>query len=131
MPRMTGRVLGALMQAPAQGLTPAELAGTLQVSRAAISGALQQLSLMGLSEPVPNPGERAARYRVQPDAWARLTEQGSRKIHTLHALAEEGLQDLPEGADPAPLEEMRDFYGLWLDLYPEVLRTWRERRGTP
>ncbi|GHG09333.1 hypothetical protein GCM10017783_22330 [Deinococcus piscis] len=128
MPRMTGRVLGALLQAPASGYTPAELAAELQVSRAAISGALQQLNLMGLSESVPNPGERAGRYRVRPGAWASVTEQGNRKLQTLHDLANEGLQVLPEGADPAALEEMRDFYALWLELFPNMLREWQERR---
>ena len=128
MPRMTGRVLGALLQAPATGHTPAELAGQLQVSRAAISGALQHLKLMGLSENVPNPGERAGRYRARPGAWAALTEQGNRKLQTLHGLADEGLQTLPEGADPIALEEMRDFYALWLELFPVMLREWQERR---
>ena len=45
MPRMVGRVLGALLQAPPTGFTPANLAESLQVSRAAISSALQQLLL--------------------------------------------------------------------------------------
>lgn len=128
MPRMAGRVLGALLQAPAGGNTPAELAETLQVSRAAISGALQQLALMGLTEAAPNPGERAGRYRMRPGAWAALTEQGNRKLQTLRDLAQEGLQSLPDGADPAALEEMRDFYALWLELFPDMLREWRERR---
>lgn len=128
MPRMAGRVLGALLQAPPTGHTPAELAETLGVSRAAISGALQHLALMGLSETAPSPGERAGRYRVRPGAWAALTEQGNRKLQTLRDLAQDGLHSLPDGADAAPLEEMRDFYALWLDLFPGMLREWQERR---
>lgn len=127
MSRMAGRVLGVLLIAPPQGSTPAELAAHLQVSRAAMTSALQQLTLMGLVESVPNPGERAGRYRVRPNAWATLTEQGQRKIHTLQTLAEEGLSQFPAGASRAPLEEMRDYYALWAELYPEVLRQWQER----
>ncbi|MFC6666742.1 GbsR/MarR family transcriptional regulator [Deinococcus radiopugnans] len=102
MPRAAGRVLGALLVAPAGGLTPAELAERLQASRAGISGAVKHLTLLGLAERAPNPGERADRFRVRPNAWATLTEQGNRKLQTLHDLAADGLQALPPGAEAAP-----------------------------
>lgn len=124
MPRAAGRVLGALLVAPAGGLTPAELAGRLQASRAGISGALKHLTLLGLAERAPNPGERADRFRVRPNAWATLTEQGNRKLQTLHDLAADGLRALPPGAEAAPLREMQRFYGHWLRLFPAVLEDW-------
>lgn len=126
MPRAAGRVLGALLVAPAGGMTPAELATALQSSRASISGAIKSLTLMGLAERAPNPGERADRFRVRPNAWATLTEQGNRKLQTLHDLAAEGLRALPPGADPTPLREMELFYGHWLRLFPAVLEEWHQ-----
>ncbi|CAM3582123.1 HTH marR-type domain-containing protein [Deinococcus saxicola] len=126
MPRTAGRVLGALLVAPAGGLTPAELAAALQASRASMSGAIKSLTLMGLAERVPNPGERADRFRVRPNAWATLTEQGNRKLQTLHDLAAEGLRALPPGADTAPLRETELFYGHWLRLFPAVLEEWHQ-----
>ncbi len=126
MPRAAGRVLGALLVAPSSGLTPAELAASLQSSRASMSGAIKYLTLMGLAERVPNPGERADRFRVRPNAWATLTKQGNRKLQTLHDLAAEGQRALPPGADPAPLREMQRFYGHWLRLFPAVLEEWHQ-----
>ncbi len=126
MPRAAGRVLGALLVAPPNGLTPAELAASLQSSRAGISGAVKHLMLVGLAERAPNPGERADRFRVRPNAWATLTEQGNRKLQTLHDLAAEGLRVLPPGADAAPLREMERFYGHWLRLFPAVLEEWHQ-----
>ena len=124
MPRAAGRVLGALLVAPVGGLTPAELAERLQASRAGISGAVKHLILLGLAERAPNPGERADRFRVRPNAWATLTEQGNRKLQTLHDLATDGLRALPPGAEAAPLREMQRFYGHWLRLFPAVLEEW-------
>ncbi|OLV18003.1 hypothetical protein BOO71_0007066 [Deinococcus marmoris] len=126
MPRAAGRVLGALLVAPSGGLTPAELAASLQASRASLSGAIKYLTLMGLAERAPNPGERADRFRVRPNAWATLTEQGNRKLQTLHDLAAEGLRALPQGADATPLREMERFYGHWLRLFPAVLEEWHQ-----
>lgn len=124
MPRVAGRVLGALLTAPPRGATAAELAERLQASRAGLSTALRHLTMMGLVERVPNPGERADRYRVRPNAWATLTEQGNRKLQLLHDLAQDGLRALPEGADPGALREMEQFYALWLRLFPSVLEEW-------
>ncbi|GGR39524.1 hypothetical protein GCM10008957_55420 [Deinococcus ruber] len=124
MPRVAGRTLGALLTAPADGMTAAELAATLHASRAGISTAVNHLTLMGLAERAPKRGERADRFRMRPNAWAVLTEQGNRKLETLHALALEGLNVLPEGADPGPLREMKGFYELWLRLFPGLLDEW-------
>ncbi|WP_165795313.1 GbsR/MarR family transcriptional regulator [Deinococcus koreensis] len=124
MPRVSGRVLGALLCAPPGGHTAAELAATLQSSRAGISTGLKHLTLMGFIEHAPNPGERADRFRVRPGAWATLTEQGNRKLETFVRLAEEGLAALPPGGDPGALREMGAFYRLWLELFPRVLEEW-------
>ncbi|GAA5532793.1 GbsR/MarR family transcriptional regulator [Deinococcus aluminii] len=126
MPRVAGRVLGALLTASPRGATAAELAELLQASRAGLSTALKHLTLMGLAERAPNPGERADRYRVRPNAWATLTEQGNRKLQLLHDLAQDGLRALPGDADPGPLREMEQFYALWLRLYPTVLEEWHQ-----
>lgn len=124
MPRVAGRTLGALLTAPPGGMTAAELAATLHASRAGVSTAVNHLTLMGLAERAPKRGERADRFRIRPNAWAILTEQGNRKLETMRALAEEGLRVLPDGADPGPLREMEGFYALWLRLFPGLLDEW-------
>ncbi|THF88708.1 hypothetical protein E7T09_05895 [Deinococcus sp. KSM4-11] len=124
MPRISGRVLGALLCGPPGGHTAAELSTQLQSSRAGVGTGLKHLTLMELIEHAPNPGERADRFRMRPNAWAILTEQGNRKLETLVQLADEGLAALPPGGDSGPLREMAAFYRLWLELFPSVLAEW-------
>lgn len=132
IPRVAGRVLGALLTAPPEGHTAADLAGLLRASRAGISTGLTYLTGVGLIERAPRPGERADRFRMRPHAWATLMEQGNRKLATLHDLAVEGQAVLPPGADPEPLREMESFYALWLRLFPSILERWHaaEREET-
>ena len=129
LPRMVGRTLGGLLTAPAQGASAAELAELLQASRASLSTALRQLTLMGLIEQLPKAGGREQRYRVKPGCWAALTEQGNRKLETFRALATEGLAALPPGADPGALREMESFYAVWLELFPQILDEWRRAQA--
>ncbi|WP_309569689.1 MarR family transcriptional regulator [Deinococcus sp.] len=126
MPRISGRVLGALLCAPPGGHTAAELSTRLQSSRAGVGTGLKHLTLMGLIEHAPNPGERADRFRMRQGAWATLTEQGNRKLETFVKLADEGLAALPPGGNPGPLREMAAFYRLWLELFPGVLNQWHQ-----
>lgn len=128
LPRIVGRALGALLTAPPEGHTAAELADLLQASRANVSTATRTLTAFGLASRHSRAGERADRYRVRPDAWATLLEQGNRKLEALRDLAAAGLRDLPAGADPRPLTEMHGFYVHWLDLFPRMLAMWREGR---
>ncbi|GBF04988.1 transcriptional regulator, MarR family [Deinococcus aerius] len=132
IPRVAGRVLGALLIAPPEGHTASELAGLLHASRAGISTGTTYLTRVGLIERAPRPGERADRFRMRPHAWATLMEQGNRRLGTLHDLAVEGQRILPPGADPGPLREMEEFFALWLRLYPDILRRWHaaERAST-
>ncbi|MHA0042412.1 GbsR/MarR family transcriptional regulator [Deinococcus sp. PEB2-63] len=124
-PRMSGRVLAALLIAPERGSTPAEIAALLQASRASISVALNQLLLIGMIEHAPNPGERADRFRMKPGSWATLTEAGTRKLESFRQIAQDGLAVLPDGADPGPLREMEAFYRVWLALFPRMMDEWR------
>lgn len=129
LPRMVGRTLGGLLTAPARGSSAGELAELLQASRASLSTALKQLTLMGLVEQVPKSGGREQRYRVKPGCWAALTEQGNRKLQTFRDLATEGLAALPPGADPAALREMERFYAVWLELFPKMLDEWHRSQA--
>jgi DNA-binding transcriptional regulator GbsR (MarR family) len=68
-PRMPSRVLVTLMSADEDALTAAELAERLDVSPAAISGAVRYLIHVGLLQRVPTPGSRRDRYRLPLDPW--------------------------------------------------------------
>ena len=68
-PRMPSRVLITLMAADEEALTAAELAERLEVSPAAISGAVRYLIHIGMLQRVPTPGSRRDRYRLPVDPW--------------------------------------------------------------
>ena len=68
-PRMPSRVLITLMAADEEALTAAELAERLDVSPAAISGAVRYLIHIGLLQRVPTLGSRRDRYRLPADPW--------------------------------------------------------------
>ncbi|QAY59175.1 MarR family transcriptional regulator [Microbacterium protaetiae] len=71
MPRMPARVMMALMAAPADGYTAAELCERLGVSAAAVSGAVRYLQQLHFVHRRTVPGERRERYVLLEDAFYR------------------------------------------------------------
>lgn len=69
MPRMPSRVLSCLMATEDGTLTSAELAQRLQISPAAVSGAIRYLSSQRLVRRTHAPGNRRELYRVDGDVF--------------------------------------------------------------
>src|SRR5882757_167509 len=69
LPRMPARVFGALLVTDTGKRTAGELAEALQVSPAAISGAVRYLGQVGLVLRARNPGDRRDHYEVFDDLW--------------------------------------------------------------
>jgi DNA-binding transcriptional regulator GbsR (MarR family) len=114
-PRMAARVLMVLMSADEERLTAGELAERLEVSAAAISGAVRYLQQLRLVVRTPVPGSRSDAYEVPRNAWytASIVKGGLYK--RLADLSEEGVKALGEdGAGRERIAEMRDFF-LFLD----------------
>lgn len=111
-PRMPARVLVAMMAADEASLTAGDLAERLEVSPAAISGAVRYLSHMGLIVREPAPGSRTHHYRLPDDVWyeSSVNRRGSLKV--VADLAEEGVQALGGRETPSGrrVAEMGDFY---------------------
>lgn len=131
LPRMAGRVLFAMMGADEQALTAAELADRLDVSPAAISGALRYLTQITMVRREPVPGSRRDRYRLADDTWYEVTLAKMVLIKTLVDHAEQGVRaaggpDTPAGAR---LSGMRDFYNFVLDAMPELMDRWAEHKA--
>ena len=131
-PRMAARVLMALMSADEERLTAGELAGRLEVSPAAISGAVRYLQQLHLIERVPVPGARSDAYEVPRNAWytAAIVKGGLYK--RLADLSDEGVKALGEGGAGAErIGEMRDFFLFLDDEVGLLLDRWvaeRDRR---
>jgi predicted transcriptional regulator len=73
--RMAARVFVALLVSDTGTRTAAELAELLQVSPAAISGAVRYLAQVGLAERQREPGSRVDHYVVRDDVWEHVVGQ--------------------------------------------------------
>lgn len=130
LPRMVGRVLGALLVSEEPELSAEGLAGALQASRGSISSSTRTLVGMGLIQRVSRRGERRDYFRVRPGAWDELMRQELESVKSFRRMAERGLGILDHGEDHARrnLEEMREFYAYWEKEFPAVLERWEESK---
>jgi len=67
--RMPARVFAALLSSDSGARTSAELAEQLQISPAAVSGAVRYLAQVHMLSREREPGSRRERYRVHSDQW--------------------------------------------------------------
>jgi DNA-binding transcriptional regulator GbsR (MarR family) len=129
LPRMVGRVLGALLISDPPERAAEELAEALRASRGSISSATRTLVQMGLVERRAKPGERRDYFLVKPGAWDELMHRELEALSAFRQIAERGLRLLDPSNPEAKrgLEEMRDFYTYWESEMPAVLERWEQR----
>jgi DNA-binding transcriptional regulator GbsR (MarR family) len=129
MQRMASRVFACLLASEEGALSSAELADRLQVSPAAVSGAVRYLSQVHMVSRERQPGSRRERYRVHVDVWyAALTDRDNiltRWSNTLRA----GAQDLdPDSAAGRRLLETEHFFTFMKAELAGMLARWRAHR---
>lgn len=129
LPRMAGRIMGVLLisDPPVQSLT--ELAGTLQASKSAISGATRLLLEADLIERVPGPAPRQEYYRFRPGGWTLFMRQRMEVMGALHAITERGLnlmQEKPENLRER-LQEAHDLFSFMEQEYDGWLIRWESK----
>jgi predicted transcriptional regulator len=131
LPRMAARVLFVLMTADEPSLTAGDLAERLQVSPAAISGAVRYLTQIRMVARDPVAGSRRDRYRLVDDSWYEVTLEKMTLITTLADIAREGV--VAAGGERTPagarLAGMRDFYDFVQKELPALLDRWAERKA--
>jgi DNA-binding MarR family transcriptional regulator len=132
IPRMPARVFAALLVTDSGSLTSAELSGQLQVSPAAVSGAVRYLSQFSLVSREREPGSRRDRYRVVSDSWFEATAQRDVILASWEAAAREGSEvlgyDTPAGQRFA---ESREYFEFVRKELPGLLTRWHEYKGKP
>ncbi len=128
LPRMVGRVLGALLISDPPDLSAEELAEALRASRGSISSSTRTLIQIGLVQRRTKLGERRDYFRMNPGAWDELMRRELETLVKFRQMAERGLKiansDSPEVR--LNLEEMREFYTYWEKELPAVLERWEE-----
>ncbi|MEU4245449.1 MarR family transcriptional regulator [Actinoplanes sp. NPDC026619] len=123
--RMTARVMAGLLFTQQDTMTAGDLSEQLGVSSGAMSGALKNLTSMGMIERVPAPGSRRDHFRFRDGAWATLMSSQNAALAQMTEAAEEGIStagtDTPAGHR---LVQMRDFYTYMLSEMPALIERW-------
>ncbi len=101
-PAMPARVFVAFLVSDSDRLTAAELAEMLQISPAAVSGAVRYLTGVGLLHKERVPGSRRDYYRMPADVWTEVMRLQSQVMLRWANLLKEGVglvgADTPAGA---------------------------------
>jgi hypothetical protein len=130
LPRMAGRVLGAILLGPREGSTAADLAETLQASKGSISNMTQLLIHYRFIDRTVKAGDRRDRFVVRQGAWARMMLWRLELLQRLQELADDGLGLLGPDGNPEPLQEVRDMYAFLERELPKLFDRWEEERDS-
>lgn len=129
MQRMAARVFAALLTSDSGQLTAGELAERIQVSPAAISGAVRYLTQVALIDRSREPGSRRDHYIVKDDSWFEaVTNKDS-----FYKIFADTLQDGVDAVGPDTpaghrIAETRDFFEFVHGEMPAMIERWRQRR---
>jgi DNA-binding transcriptional regulator GbsR (MarR family) len=127
-PKMPARVLMAMMAAEEESLTASELGDRLDVSPAAISGAVRYLIQIGMIQRHPTPGVRHNSYSLTADAWYEVSMSKGGQYKRVADVAAEGIGALGDGEAGARIAEMRDFFEFMQVEMVGLLAKWKESR---
>jgi len=127
-PKMPARVLMTMMAADEDSLTASELGERLDVSAAAISGAVRYLIQIGMLQRHPSPGSRHNSYSLTADAWYEVSLAKGAQYKQIADIAEEGVTALKDAPSAARVAEMRDFFTFMQVEIVGLLAKWKESR---
>ncbi|MDQ0992070.1 GbsR/MarR family transcriptional regulator [Streptomyces sp. V3I7] len=129
MQRMPARIFAALLSSDEGAMTSAELGEQLQVSPAAVSGAVRYLAQQHMVAREREPGSRRERYRVHSDQWYEaLTNREAVLKRWEHALRD-GVTSL--GADTPAGRRMAETLAFFEFVDGEIaamMERWRVHR---
>lgn len=130
LPRMAGRLLGALLVADPPERTAEQLGQELKASRGAISTAAQLLEGAGMVQRLTLPGDRRYHYRTDPSGWAKTMEGLAGGLQATADVATRGLALLQDASPEVRrgLLEMHDLFQYWADAFPRVAAGYEEHR---
>ncbi|QIK07931.1 MarR family transcriptional regulator [Streptomyces sp. ID38640] len=129
MQRMSARVFACLLASDSGVLTSAELGERLQVSPAAVSGAIRYLSQVDMVSREREPGSRRDRYRVHSDQWYEAMTRRDNMLTRWESTLREGVAGLGE-TTPAGrrLGETLAFFEFMQKELAGMLERWRTYR---
>jgi DNA-binding transcriptional regulator GbsR (MarR family) len=123
LPRMAGRILGALLisDPPAQSIT--DLGVRLNASKSSISIMARLLVERGLIERVASPVPRRDYYRFKPGGWITYMKQWLGLMSGLHQITERGMKLMADKPEPLKerLQEAHDLFSSVELEFPSIL----------
>lgn len=125
--RMHARVFAALHATDSGRLTAAEIADVLQISPAAVSGAVRYLAQFNLIRREREPGSRRDVYVVDNDSWYEAVVRRDEAILRWQASAREGIEAL--GPDTPAGQRMADslfFFEFIYDELQDLIGKWQK-----
>lgn len=129
VPRMPARVFSCLLVSEAGRLTAAELSEQLQVSAAAVSGAIQYLDTVHLVRRTREPGSRRDQYVVEHDVWYQATVSQDQLLNRWIEQLGVGVGLVgPHTAAGDRLAETIEFFSFLKDEMAHLRTRWAERK---
>jgi DNA-binding transcriptional regulator GbsR (MarR family) len=128
--RTAGRMMGLMLVADAP-MSLADMAGSLNVSKASMSTNARLAEQLGMVQRVSLPGDRRDYYELTPGSFEEMVARRIKAIDAFILLANEGLKAIDKDNERARtrLEKMRDFYQFFVSELDTLLERWQERTG--
>ncbi len=128
--RMPARVFVALLATDSGRLTAAELAELLQVSPAAVSGAVRYLIQLNLASRERDPGARRDHFRVHDDVWYEASVHRDQMLTRWESCLNEGIEALGAGTPAGErLAESLAFFNFVRRELPALLARWQAHKA--
>ncbi|WP_432038458.1 GbsR/MarR family transcriptional regulator [Streptomyces cucumeris] len=130
MQRMGARVFAALLVSDSGQLTSAELAERLQISPAAVSGAVRYLTQVDMVAREREPGSRRDRYRLHNEVWYETLTRRDQLLARWEGTMREGAEVLgPDTPAGLRVTETADFFDFMQKELPKMLDRWRAHQA--
>ncbi|MFI6094165.1 GbsR/MarR family transcriptional regulator [Lentzea sp. NPDC051213] len=129
MARMPARILAALLTTDSGRLTAAEIADLLQISPAAVSGAVRYLTTVQIVTREREPGSRRDVYRMRDNVWYEATFRKDQMLLMIDEVLAEGVEALGHDTEAGlRLDETREFFRFCHQELGTLLDRWRVHR---
>ncbi len=131
LPRMAGRVLGALLTAEEAYLSGTDLAERLNASSGSVSTMTRLLEAQGVIERFVRPGNRRDFFRLVQQPWRANLQHAAAITQRYVNLLERALLTLPADAVTARrrLSDLRDFYAFWNEEWPRLIERYEQAQA--
>jgi DNA-binding transcriptional regulator GbsR (MarR family) len=131
MQRMASRVFASLLASDESALTSAELSERLQISPAAVSGAVRYLTQAGMVGREREPGSRRDRYRLHNDLWFETFTRRDQLLARWEKVLRDGVESLgPDSPAGLRIAETAAFMQFLDSELKGLMTRWHAHRET-